>query len=78
MITAFSEPYSVSIKHDAGIGAKGMMIALKGDLVLLILETGELSWCNIGWLTVDWRYEVERDRWVDVGVPEEVTGQEDV
>lgn len=66
MIALFDEP--VRVTFTGWVGRVGLLLGMvkNGDDVegLVVLEDGSLSLVGAKHITVDWRYDVEKDRWI--------------
>jgi len=74
MIALFDEPPRVSIT-DLDIGRNGLLIGMavleKDRLVgIVVRENGEVGFLPLSTFLVDYRYDVEADRWIDTNAAE--------
>lgn len=73
MIALFDEPPRVSIRL-AHVGRNGLLLGMlsseHGLEGIVCLEEGDVTLLPVSEFTVDYRYQVENDRWVDVNAQE--------
>ena len=74
MIALFDVPPRVAIERSLGFGVEGLLMGVVHDdgtfSGLVCLEDGTMSNVGLASLTLSFRYEVEKDIWVDINVPE--------
>lgn len=72
MIALFDEPPRVSINSPLGRNGLllGMLSSEHGLEGIVCLEEGDVTLLPVSEFTVDYRYQVENDRWVDVNAQE--------
>ena len=76
MIALFDEPPRVSIRSPLGRNGLllGMLSSEHGLEGIVCLEEGDVTLLPVSEFTVDYRYQAENDRWVDLNSTE--TAQE--
>jgi hypothetical protein len=75
VIALFDEPYRITINQpEAAAGSRnGLLLGvLNGETFqgIVLLEDGSVTQLDSWMWTIDYRYEVESDRWMDVNRPE--------
>ena len=74
VIALFDTPPRVAIERNLGVGVEGLLMGIVFDSGtfsgLVCLEDGTMSNVGLGSLTLAFRYDVEKDVWIDTNVPE--------
>lgn len=78
MIALFDEPIRVSIDPKWSGGRVGLLAGVAlvgGDLEgIVVLEDGSVSLIGVKYFTMDWRYDVQQDRWLSLDAMETAQG----
>ena len=76
VIALFDNPPRVAIERNLDLGVEGLLMGIvlnEGSFSgLVCLEDGTMSNVGLGSLTLAFRYDVEKDVWVDTNVLPEV------